>query len=398
MSLRKRSAIGVCLAIIAGGLGMVRPAHAQTGPGTEPAPRAQAVDRVVQEIKKKAVRPAEEARFRADAERIVARMTDAQVEALAGADAAPAAAVAVAAGPTPGDPRSDLLFVPVPPCRVIDTRLNGGTKFNPNEVRDFEIAGTANFEAQGGKAGGCGIPLGGATPVAAAVMLNFVAVNPESSGDLRAWEFGQSVPLAAVLNYDNLGPFFAVANGIVVPVSGVSSTDKDLSIRADFGRTHVVVDVTGYFTRFPVENFQGGLKSTVLTHDFTTLIDLSDGACKDLNSCTITTTVPGTVIVEAWGQFVANHSGGTLDSVSIGIEAADTVACNAPGSVNSSNFDVPAALGSNLDVDFTVSHGRSFAQAAGVTQAYHLSGKMVSGASMGDSIENSRLICTFIPD
>jgi hypothetical protein len=201
-----------------------------------------------------------------------------------------------------------------------------------------------------------------------------------------------------VLNYDNLGPFFAVANGIVVPISGVSSTDKDLSIRADFGRTHVVVDVTGYFTRFPVENFQGNLKSTIDTHDFTTLIDLSDGACHELNSCTVTTTAPGTVIVEAWGQFVASHTGGTLDQVAIGVETVDTVVCNNPGTVDSSVFDVPAALGSNPDVDFTVSHGRAFTQPSGTTRTYRLSGKMTSGANLGDKIENSRLICTFIPD
>jgi len=41
-----------------------------------------------------------------------------------------------------------------------------------------------------------------------------------------------------------------------------------------------------------LEQFQSGLKSTIVTNDFTTLIDLSDGACKELNSCTITADTP----------------------------------------------------------------------------------------------------------
>lgn len=422
MSLRKGSAIPVGMATIAM-IALLQalaagPARAQEETTRErelkAAQKTQAVERVVQNLKEKAVRPAPEARFLEEARRIVAGLKPEQIEALAGGEAlqkvmastpveappassGPAAATA-AASPSPGDPASDLLYVPITPCRVIDTRLAGG-KMSAAEVRDFRIAGTAGFDAQGGKSGGCGIPIGASTPSAAAVMLNFVAVQPEGSGDLRSWPFGQSVPLAAVLTYDNLGPFFSISNGIVVPITGISSVAADLSVRADFNRTHLVVDVTGYFTRFPVENFQGGLKSNVLNHDFTTLIDLSDGACKELNTCTVTTATAGTVIVEGWGQFVADHTGGSLDRVVMGVETAASVACdNAAGTANASTYDVPAALGSNPDFDFTISHGRAFSQAAGTTQTYRLSGKMASGASSGDAVENSRMICTFIPD
>ena len=54
-----------------------------------------------------------------------------------------------------GDADSDLLFVPVSPCRIIDTRLAGGRIApGPGGVRHFEVAGTTGFEAQGGQAGG----------------------------------------------------------------------------------------------------------------------------------------------------------------------------------------------------------------------------------------------------
>jgi hypothetical protein len=102
--------------------------------------------------------------------------------------------------------------------------------------------------------------------------------------------------------------------------------------------------------------------------------------------------------VEAWGQFVMEHAGGTLDRVAIGVETAATVACLAPDSVNASDYEVPASLGSNPDVDFTISHGVAFTQPGGTTRTYRLSGQVVSGGSANDKIENSRLICTFIPD
>jgi hypothetical protein len=414
MNFCKRSIFWVCLtlALSAG------PVLAQLDRGTDPearaAGRAEARSLVVQYLQERSVRAVETVVLERDAASIVDKLSDEQVEALlAGEEAAEVlaprspqrATAAVTDEPLQpvtaaavGDPASDLLFVPVTPCRVIDTRVGGG-KFNVNEVRDYRIAGTAGFLAQGGKDGGCGIPLGGATPLAAAVMVNLFAVNPEGSGDFRAWAFGTTMPLAAAITYDNLGPFFSIANGLIVPISGVSTLAADLSIKAEFNRTHFAADVTGYFTRFPVESFQGGLKSELITHDETILTDMADGACHQLNSCAVTTAVPGTVVVEAWGQFVVGHTAGTLDRVVIGVETASPVACGYDAdSADASDFEVSAALGSNPDVDFTVSHGRAFAQPGGTTTTYYLSGKMLSGAGTGDKIENSRLICTFIPD
>src|SRR5262245_24623832 len=74
-----------------------------------------------------------------------------------------------AGGPIPralGDPAADLVFSPVNPCRIIDTRLAGGPIAGGTQ-RSFVVTGSADFEAQGGTAGGCGIPDG-----AAAVAVN----------------------------------------------------------------------------------------------------------------------------------------------------------------------------------------------------------------------------------
>lgn len=384
------------IAVVSGTLALGLTASALAQPDQR---REEAQALVAASIQEKLVRPVEAAVIEREARSFVRSLTGEQVEALLNGEAAEAAeegeprSVKAAAL---GDAESDLLFVPIAPCRIIDTRLGGG-RMNANEVRHFEVAGTANFEAQGGNTGGCGIPLGATTPLAAAVVINVIAVGPLGAGHLRAWEFGQTAPNASIINYANV-PGLNIANGVVVPISGVASTDKDLTIDANISPTFVVADVTGYFTRFPAEQFQGGLKSTVTNVDKTTLISLADGACKELNACTVTTDSPGTVIVEAWGQFVANHTAGVLDHVAIGIETVDPVVCNANGTVNVSEYEVSGALGTNPDVDFTVSHGRSFSQGAGQTRTYRLSGQMGSGANSGDAIENSRMICTFIPD
>jgi hypothetical protein len=376
-------------------------AAAAEGPEAAAARRAEARNRVVEILKERSVRPVEDRVVAGDAKALVSRMSDVQVESLLSGEtletalAFQAPAVQSAVEKAVGDATSDLLFVPISPCRIIDTRAGGG-KMAINETRAFEVAGTANFAAQGGNSGGCGIPQGASTPQAAAVMVNLVAIDAEGRGNLAAWQFGQPAPLASSINYANIN--MNIANGLIVPIAGVSTVASDINIKASFAAVHIVADVTGYFTRFPVENFQGGLKSTVQTVDFTTLTSLSDGTCKQLNSCTVTAGNNGTVIVEAWGQFVADHTGGTLDRVAIGVETADPVVCNDSDSVDASDFEVSAALGSNPDVDFTISHGRAFTQPAGTTRTYRLSGQMLNGASAGDAIENSRIICTFIPD
>lgn len=406
MKLRKRSAI-LCIMIAAAAVAVVRPALAAPEEEAQAAQRGEALQQIVAQLEERSVRPVEKSTLEKEAKRILSRLTAEQVEALAGGEdlvKVTAAVVTPEGDQAPvqgvfanavGDAESDLLFVPVAPCRLLDTRVGGGI-ITAGTTRAFRVAGTAGFEAQGGKSGGCGIPIGGSSPVAASVMVNLVAVDVSGKGNLAAWEFGQPEPLASSINFQRID--MNIANGLIVPISGLSSQTADLNVKANVASAHLVADVTGYFTRFPVENFQGGLKSSVQTQDFTTLINLGDGACHELNSCTVATDVPGTVVVEAWGQFVMEHAGGTLDRVAIGVETAATVSCLEPDAVQASDYEVPASLGSNPDVDFTISHGAAFTQPGGTNRTYRLSGKVVSGASTFDKIENSRLICTFIPD
>jgi hypothetical protein len=399
--------------------GAVGPAGAQAQDHRElsseeiEAARAQRAERIPQaaallaaEIERRAVRSVEKKTIDADALRLAKSLSDDQLAAVvAGKDpvrvltdpsfTAAAAPLQTATAAAIGDPTSHLLFVPLPPCRIIDTRVAGG-KLAPAEQRDFRVAGTGGFETQGGNSGGCGVPMGATDPLAAAVVINFIAVDPTGAGHLTAWQFGQAEPFASIINFANVG--LNIANGVIIPIAGISSLPKDLSVRAAVSSVHVVADVTGYFTRFPVEQFQGGLKSQVVAATNTTLVDLSGGGCQELLTCTVTAPAAGTVMVEAWTQVVVSHSAGTTDRFVLQLETADSVTCPVDHGVDASQYEVPGALGSNTDVDFTLSHGRSFPIAAGATQIYRLSGRMVSGASSLDKAENSRLLCTFIPN
>jgi hypothetical protein len=148
-----------------------------------------------------------------------------------------------------GKADGDLVYTPVAPCRIIDTRLAGGA-IAANATRSFVVAGNAGFAAQGGNATGCGIP-----DQAAAVMINFVAVGATGPGDLRAFAYAEPAPpapLASVVNYSDIAGL-NIANGVVVPTCnpGTTTCTFDIIIQADVSATDVAVDVLGYFAPPP---------------------------------------------------------------------------------------------------------------------------------------------------
>ena len=155
-------------------------------------------------------------------------------------------ALAGSAGAQPGDdaqaaalgePGVDLVFTPLAPCRIIDTRAAGGA-IAAGATRDFDVAGA--LSGQGG-APDCGVPEGRASAVA----VNLVAVNPAGAGNLRAWAFGQPVPTASVINYGSGN----IANAIVLPICNPAAgpCSRDFTVRADVSATQLVADVVGYF-------------------------------------------------------------------------------------------------------------------------------------------------------
>jgi hypothetical protein len=132
-----------------------------------------------------------------------------------------------------GQSGTDLVFVPITPCRIIDTRpaflTQGGSPYN--------------FLA----AGFCGVPFGPAVAVA----VNFIAVSGQGLGDIRVTPFGTAIPLASVINYQS--DFGAIANGIDMKICNpaVTACTADITIQVDGAPVQVVADVYGYYQRLP---------------------------------------------------------------------------------------------------------------------------------------------------
>ncbi|HEX7183753.1 MAG TPA: hypothetical protein VF756_18110 [Thermoanaerobaculia bacterium] len=388
-----------CLvAVLAGSIGL---SSASRPEAAEAALRTHAQSRIAELIKEWSVRPVEQAAVDKDANLLAASLTSEQLGAIAGGE--DVAQVIEAQGglrsvsaAAIGDFKRELVFVPLPPCRVIDTRVPGQA-LQPAQIREFKVAGTTGFSSQGGNPTGCGVPAGAVNPNAPAVVVNVIAVNPPGSGFIRAWATGTPMPSTSVVNFANV-PGLAIANGIVVSINGTSLASSDLTVLAEGSPVHFVVDVTGYFTRFPVEQVEAGAKSITVIADGGG-VDLSGGACTEVNSCTVSSQSNGQMIVRTWTQVRLNHAttpGG--DRIAVGVKNFDPTTCsNNDQSINATDFEVPESHPNDSSVDTTMSHKRIFPHSAG-TRTYYINARMITGASSGDVIESSRMICTFIPN
>ncbi len=120
-----------------------------------------------------------------------------------------------------------LSFYPVPPCRVADTRVGngffGGPILEAETARSFPIP-----------SGGCGIPAS-----AAAYSMNVTVVPDGILPFLTAWPSGSPQPLVSTLNsFDGT----VTANAALVPAGENGAVSIYVA-----GRTHVILDIDGYF-------------------------------------------------------------------------------------------------------------------------------------------------------
>src|SRR5579863_2865891 len=108
-----------------------------------------------------------------------------------------------------GDLADDMVYTPVTPCRIVDTRFAAAGPVIANTTRAFDMDGSS-FASQGGNSGPCGIPFG----VAQAVAMTVTVTQPVAVGFLTAWSVATSQPLSSVINYD---PGQTIANTTIVP-------------------------------------------------------------------------------------------------------------------------------------------------------------------------------------
>ena len=128
---------------------------------------------------------------------------------------------------------SQVQFVTVAPCRIIDTRNVGGP-IN-GTTRTFTADGP--YAGQGGNVAGCNVPSN-----LVAVQLNLGAISAAGQkGWVKAWAAGTTEPLASLVNFPTNAP---IANMVTIPVNG----SGNFTVRT-FHSAHIFADVAGYYVK-----------------------------------------------------------------------------------------------------------------------------------------------------
>jgi hypothetical protein len=129
---------------------------------------------------------------------------------------------------------SGLMFYPLTPCRIADTRVESGFS-GAFGAPSLSAGSTRSFPVP---ASNCNVPV-----TAQAYSLNITAVPPGPLGYLTAWPTGSATPLVATLN--------SLDGAIVGNAAIVSAgTNGAISLLAN-NATDVVIDINGYFAPSP---------------------------------------------------------------------------------------------------------------------------------------------------
>jgi serine protease len=121
----------------------------------------------------------------------------------------------------------ELRFYPLTPCRVVDTRGPAGPFGGP----EMEAQSTRSFAIP---AGGCNVP-----STAKAYSMNVTVVPAGVLSFLTAWPAGAGQPFVSTLNsFDGS----VVANAAIVPAGANGAVSIYVT-----DRTHVILDINGYF-------------------------------------------------------------------------------------------------------------------------------------------------------
>ncbi len=271
-----------------------------------------------------------------------------------------------------------LVYVPITPCRVVDTRINSGTSFGAPSL----VGGQQRIFQLGNST--CNLPASTFATVGGAIAMNVTAVPPAGKqlSYLTVWGTPQpteemQTPLASTLN----APTGAVtANAALVTIN--PGTSESISVYPS-DNTDVVIDITGYFappamapkgmslftlppcrlldTRKSSGEFQGEL-----TVPFT-----SGNSC-DVPVSAQAYVVNATVVPEGVLGFLALWPDGTPQPLVSTLNAADGLVTSNMAIVSTANssIDAFASSGTQLILDVSDYFAPSFTLFAGPSPLY----------------------------
>ena len=236
-----------------------------------------------------------------------------------------------------GDVGDDLVYTPVTPCRVVDSRFGGGGTLAAGATRNWLAANPGgNFTAQGGSGTNCGI-----TIKPAAVLVNITVANTGAGpAFLTAWPYNQAQPLASTLNWTSGNT--QIANAVIVPLcTGACADDFSFYVSS---ATDVIVDIAGYFAR--PKNYGG-------THVITGLYATDSGGFSNTASGLYSTVAGGAGNTASAGSSTVGGGNGTTASGSYSTVAGGSTntafgyASFAAGSFANANYDGCFVWGDN---------------------------------------------------
>ena len=139
-----------------------------------------------------------------------------------------------------GSTTSQLVFTPIPPCRIADTREPGARTglLSAGIARTFDLTTDAFTKGQGGSTSCPGLP--GFSHYGWSV--NATVTGYSTTGFLAVYPFGGSVPATSLVNFGPALP--AVANSGTM--TGCYGCNDDINVVAS-SSTHVILDVYGYY-------------------------------------------------------------------------------------------------------------------------------------------------------
>ena len=137
-----------------------------------------------------------------------------------------------------GDTTRDLVYTPITPCRIVDTRNTSLGAIPANGSRSFLAAGVTEYLQQGGTNGHCGMALEAPTALA----LNVTVVLPTLAGYTTVFPYGTTRPDTASVNY----VAGAVVNNAIIAAVPTPAASYDFTIYS-YAQAHYVVDLVGYF-------------------------------------------------------------------------------------------------------------------------------------------------------
>lgn len=137
-----------------------------------------------------------------------------------------------------GSVSNDLVYTPLAPCRIVDTRLTAAGTITGGATRSFVGVNAGNFTSQGGSSTNCGT-LGLSTT---GLMLHVTAVTPALAGSAVVYAFGTAQPATTSLQY-SAGAIVSSAVLAQIP-NPLSSFDFTVWTSAT---SHFTVDMVGYF-------------------------------------------------------------------------------------------------------------------------------------------------------